>query len=28
MMKSSFENLKVGFVFLKNGALKPWVYPR
>jgi len=28
VMKSSFVNLKVGFVFLKNGALKPWVYPR
>jgi hypothetical protein len=27
-MKSSFVNLKLGFVFLNNGGLKPWVYPR
>ena len=27
-MKSSFVNLKIGFVFLKNGGLKSWVYPR
>jgi hypothetical protein len=27
-MKSSFVNLKVGFIFLKNGGLKPWAYPR
>jgi hypothetical protein len=27
-MKSSFVNLKLGFVFLKNGGLKPWVYTR
>lgn len=28
IFKSSFVNLKIGFVFLKNGGLKPWTYPR
>jgi len=26
-MKSSFVNLKIGFVFLKNGGLKSWLSP-
>jgi hypothetical protein len=27
-MKSSFVNLKIGFVFLENGGMKPWVSSR